>query len=353
MIDTILYKTLLELGCDKSTRGYYKLLLLSKNLILLDGEPLLAHIVKYIQIFNVESLWEYKNFDKDFRTELEDILKKHGCDSFDELKKVVVDQNIHESLTGKNVGYKLMDPVAQGTNLHMSTNYDQFDTFAFNRKTSTAHVNDLIRSIRLWENCTVLCIILTSCITGIEGLYIADGQHRFLSLKALGKSILYFLKRMEDPYEIVRFIAHLNVTSKPWGNVDYLHAWKEMKLTEYVYLNTKVEDTKFSIPLMVSMCTYGQKLRDPMNEFKEGSMKIEDRQYVESRIQYLSEIIRLIGQNRSIGNELFESIVKHPSYHHETFIAELKSQVTEIKRLEDPVLIVSKMTQFQGAGIAA
>ena len=112
-------------------------------------------------------------------------------------------------------------------------NYKKFTLLDGNRLVKASHVRKIVSSMteRYIQN-----PIITN-----ERLEIIDGQHRFLAMKELGRSIPYIKTPGLDIDDVIR----LNTNSINWGLNDYLDSFVDRGYEHYITFKTLKDKYKF------------------------------------------------------------------------------------------------------------
>lgn len=97
--------------------------------------------------------------------------------------------------------------------------------------------SSLVKSMQQYGFLGSILTIKTSIIDGIEKLYIADGQHRYLAARflkiAIPADIIHYTGTKEG---LVHMISTLNSTGIKWTTLDYIKAFASLGNKSYVTL---------------------------------------------------------------------------------------------------------------------
>lgn len=105
-----------------------------------------------------------------------------------------------------------------------------------------------------------ILMIKSSLISGVEKLYIIDGQHRFLAARLLNLPITANIIEVNTTKEyLVELISTLNSTGKKWTIEDYINAYASLNNESYVKLiNLMAKCKKLSSNSVVNLITLRQ-----------------------------------------------------------------------------------------------
>lgn len=105
-----------------------------------------------------------------------------------------------------------------------------------NRMVKSNHVTRMKNSVRELGCLRAIVVAEITFITGNPQLYILDGQHLFMALRALRLPIPYVQVNVGENIEtLIKYISKLNSTAVKWALKDYVYAWKSLK-QEYIDL---------------------------------------------------------------------------------------------------------------------
>lgn len=104
-------------------------------------------------------------------------------------------------------------------------NYDQFKMVKGNREINSSHVRRLAESIE--KNGYLGTPIQVS-----KTMEILDGQHRFMALQYLNKSIPFEIKENLN----IKDIQALNAVSRTWTTLDYIKSFASLNNESYIWL---------------------------------------------------------------------------------------------------------------------
>ena len=143
-------------------------------------------------------------------------------------------------------------------------NYKKFTLLDGNRLVKASHVRKIVSSMteRYIQN-----PIITN-----ERMEIIDGQHRFLAMKELGRSIPYIKTPGLDIDDVIR----LNTNAANWGLNDYLDSFVDRGYKHYITFKTFKDKYKFGNRECFILIS--QKTDFPLTapKFKKGDYVISD-----------------------------------------------------------------------------
>lgn len=198
------------------------------------------------------------------------------------------------------------------SNHYESTDYNSFSFFNFNRPVFTPHVKTLAESMKRWGFTSVLMVIKTDVLDGVERYYVLDGQHRFSAAQMLGIPFKFDVIDIATKMELAQFIADVNNSAKAWGTNQFLNVWAKMEIAEYVKLLKVQNETKIQITPLVKAYTD----KSSMTEFRKGEMKFVDESKSDKIIE---QIVDLNGYlpTKAFCRRAIIDVMNRPDYHHE------------------------------------
>lgn len=97
--------------------------------------------------------------------------------------------------------------------------------------------SSLVNSMKQYGFLGSILMIKTSVISGVEKLYIIDGQHRFLAARFLDIPIMAnIIETNKSKEELIYLISTLNSTGVRWKIEDYVNAYASLNNDNYVKL---------------------------------------------------------------------------------------------------------------------
>lgn len=133
--------------------------------------------------------------------------------------------------------------------------FEKLSIFPFNRDFKVR--KELVDSMNKYGFEGAILLIKTDLITGVDELYIADGQNRAVTAAYLDISFYANISNCEfkDKTELVHYIASRNSTQRKWTNADYVHTYTYLGYPEYITLNRYVRNCPYTLNTVASMLT--------------------------------------------------------------------------------------------------
>ncbi len=147
-------------------------------------------------------------------------------------------------------------------------NIDHIRQIEFNRPACAR--KDLEFSINEYGVISPIILIKTRLLRdGLLRYYNADGQHRAATAKYMEKDIPVFVIEYEfkSKAEIVRCIAKLNSSQKPWNAEDYVRAYGTLGYEDYNILLRIKDETRFSISTIAECLSLGTSIHGSMRKY--------------------------------------------------------------------------------------
>jgi len=120
-----------------------------------------------------------------------------------------------------------------------SKNYSMFSLLPMNREINPKHVEKMLMSLNTVGCIRDVIVVTTKAFEGVKKNYIIDGQHLYTALVRENLPISYRTLNITSVDDIIKTMAGLNNSSKSWGLIDYVNAYKVvnndyMKLLKYI-----------------------------------------------------------------------------------------------------------------------
>lgn len=316
-----LYHPIEFLELDKLTKAFFDISL-EKLKGGVRNHLLVGHIVHFVQDNGLQGFESLPRFRKEYLYELVEKTSAKGIDL-----TTISEQNLNlnwdkvKSLSQFNQVYRPNDAFDQAANIYSSSNYKMFRFLEFNRDIDIKHVNRLIISMRRNNIISYPLMIYTDCVDGKWGYWIVDGQHRFEAMKRLGIPIWFTLyeKQSVEPitlYDLVRLVADVNNTSKPWGIHQYLKAWKSLGVREYLKIDE--EHRKIGLPITVLLQAYSGLARNKATRlFIQGKYSMGDEERGTEYVSYLNILKPHVPRSSWFYSTLLEFFRATPDYDNE------------------------------------
>lgn len=180
---------------------------------------------------------------------------------------------------------KKVDSVVENTKaveleyFHKTLDYAKYIRFNQNREIDKTHVNEIIESIKNFGDVKMdLTIIKTTSIDGTVRYVIGDGQHRREACLILGIPMNVTIIEMEvdTTLNIVKYISMLNNMSKGYSSEQYLKAYAELGIPEYVLIQQLKKD--YTLTVTDFLHIFLGSANKPNNKlFKDGNLRFIDK----------------------------------------------------------------------------
>ena len=215
----------------------------------------------------------------------------------------------------------LINPTADNTKIHTTTDYKIFTFKLGNRDIDNKHVLNLAEHIE--EKDLEIPIIVN------EKMEVCDGQHRLKACELVDKPVQYIIKKgleLDD-------IRKLNSTSRKWEMRDYMLSFVKLQHNDYEILKWFHETYKFSISIsMVMLNGKGWVSSTDHTEFKQGHFKVVDLErakLVAERLIYISDYFEYYKKNSFIMAMIY--VLFDPAFDWEIFKQRLKNFSSKLK----------------------
>jgi hypothetical protein len=215
----------------------------------------------------------------------------------------------------------------QDLQVFQSNAYERFTLLHGNRKVNPLHVKRLKQSFSKQY--------LISPIMVNENYQIIDGQHRFSAAREMGLTINYFIISGYGLPEI----QMLNTNTSNWTSKDYLKAFCDMRVSDYLEVQKFSEMyPEFSIESVTNMLSQKSRggttnfdgMKGLTKTFQEGNFRCKDIEKGYEMAEFVLEFKEFYGNyNRvSFVNALL-SIFKNPKYQHDRMLTKLRNPMNQ------------------------
>lgn len=157
-----------------------------------------------------------------------------------------------------------------------ASDYSKFSRLPMNRDVESKHVQKIVTSLRKQGCIRAVICCRTNIIEGIEKLYIIDGQHLATALEREGEPIPYVEYKIESEEDLIDRMAYLNNSSKSWGLMDYVNAWKMIR-PDYMKLFKWKNMYDIEPTMIAAIATLTPSIRYSTQPIKDGTFKISNR----------------------------------------------------------------------------
>lgn len=245
---------------------------------------------------------------------------------------------INEYIRKNNIGDEVVGFIKKTNNL------DKFNSKLEgieNRNLSSSNLKNLTKSMSEKQ------LIIPATVT-VNG-EIIDGNHRLAVAKKLGLPYYYYCI---DGCKDDRLIA--NSTMQAWGSKDFLNEHIKRGNEEYIWLKKTSNKCNMTIDaLLIIICrTSGKVMPMVKEEFKNGLLIVEDKEFIEMFVNDLSDFSFFPEYKTARFISAFLEMYNHQRYNHATMITSLEKygkdlvkQVTKKEYLSLLSKIYSKSTK--------
>lgn len=214
-------------------------------------------------------------------------------------------------------------------------NYNLFSLLPMNREINAKHVEKMVNSLNKIGCIRDVIVVTTKAFEGVKKTYIIDGQHLFTALVRENQSIPYRELQINSVEEIVCSMAMLNNSSKSWGLMDYVNAYKVvnndyMKLLKYINMYNLE-------PSMIAMIATNTRNSKSIGKLiKEGEFQITNSR-TENMCKEFSDIFLKIGKaDRWVKFNFLDVFMSvYGKYDHEKALVSLDKHLPTIKAMSD------------------
>lgn len=214
-------------------------------------------------------------------------------------------------------------------------NYNMFSYLPMNREVNPKHVESMVKSINKMGCIRDIIVVKTKVFEGIPKTYVIDGQHLLNALIRGNMPVSYRELKLDTVEEIVSSMAMLNNSSKSWGLMDYVNAYKVvnndyMKLLKYINMYN-LEPTMIGMIATTGSKTGISKL------IKEGRFEISNSR-TEAMCKEFSDIFIKIGKaDRWVKFNFLDVFMSvYGNYDHDKALKNLDKHLPTIKAMADP-----------------
>lgn len=134
-----------------------------------------------------------------------------------------------------------------------TTQYDKFNKLTANREVATKRVTRLKHSIQSRGN---LRVLVMGKFNG--KLYVIDGQHYLQACINIDIPVFYQIIEFATEADMIDMMAVLNSTSATWELGDYVHAFAELNILDYMRLKAWRTKTGYSVQNISKIASGGE-----------------------------------------------------------------------------------------------
>jgi len=136
------------------------------------------------------------------------------------------------------------------TNNDYLTNNFGIQLISVNRKIEEDQVKTLMTSFKRFGVArAIITVVRSRAFTGTYEYYIADGQHSLIACKRLDLPFNVIIIELENDtrLEVTQYIATLNNSNKAWSTKNYLKAYCDNGIFEYVKALKVINETGLTV----------------------------------------------------------------------------------------------------------
>lgn len=200
------------------------------------------------------------------------------------------------------------------TSVFETSDYSLFTLMVGNREINKAHLKKLIQSMKQRQ--------LVVPITVNDSFQVIDGQHRLEACKQLGLPVYFLI----EPGAGLHEIQQLNTNQKDWTSIDYLQAYCELGIPDYIKFRDFLSNYNLGFNVSLALVSGRRIQNDSLTrKFKEGLFKVVDLRLAEKKAKSfceLKDVLPMYNQ-QSFGLCLIELLDK-PVFDWPRFVASAK-----------------------------
>ena len=222
----------------------------------------------------------------------------------------------------------------------ITKDYAMFHYLPMNRSIDSKQVERLVESIRSQGLTRQVICIKTDLIDGKMKTYVLDGQHLILACQREDLAVEYRFINIISEEDIVTKMAFQNNSSKSWGLMDYVNAWRFIApdyalLKKYKYLYNLE-------PLMIAtICnnssTYNA-TASGSRMIKRGEFKVTNHKSEEMCKAFSDLFIKIGTADRWVKHQFLKVFIQaygHKNYNHSQILKNIQTNISQIKAMTD------------------
>lgn len=207
--------------------------------------------------------------------------------------------------------------------------YKKLRHLPFNRSYSIRE--KLVKNMHKYGFISPINLIKTNLITGVDELFIADGQHRAIAADYLDIPFYGTISdiKFESTAEIVKYVASLNSTQTPWNDKVYVEAYTYLNYPEYLTLNKYVKKSPYSLSATAAMLTGIRSKGGAPRTIKEGTFKAN----LTAELDYTIEVSAKLSKYGKLTNRMglaLHYVASLAEFNEEQFIEKYKKYYDSI-----------------------
>lgn len=219
-------------------------------------------------------------------------------------------------------------------NIKFEKDYTKFHFLQSNRIVDPKHTTKMTSSLKSMEAAIrpVVCIN-TNVVDGKKKLYIIDGQHLFYSLMKEEAEIPYIILEVVNMKDMIYKMALLNNSSKSWGLLDYIVAYKAVDIDYQILFELNL---KYSIELnmLTAICLNVNSASMVGSIIKDGSFKNLNKNYIEMCDKFQEIFVNVGTADRWIKHSFFTAfMMNYNKYKHSETVENITKNISTVKMM--------------------
>jgi hypothetical protein len=196
-----------------------------------------------------------------------------------------------------------------------------FKLLSFNRRIDKNHVKILVESMRKNGFTGVIQVVRTNLFGKYE-LYIADGQHRVEAAKQLGLAVRFEIKEIKTKEKLVKFVAELNTSSKTFSASNFLNAWSDLEIPEYMKIRDVIKNTGFQLTPVLEAYLFSSRQK----EFRNGEITFPNEKESDVIIQQMIDTNRYL-PTKAFCRRTLVKVMSNKKYNHKKMLSAIKDYI--------------------------
>jgi hypothetical protein len=218
-------------------------------------------------------------------------------------------------------------------NIKFEKDYTKFHFLQSNRIVDPRHTTKMSNSLKSMEAVRPVVCINTNVVDGKKKLYIIDGQHLFYSLMKEEAEVPYVILEIKDMKDMIYKMALLNNSSKSWGLLDYIVAYKAVDI-DYQFLFEL--NLKYSIELnmITAICLNTNSASLVGSIIKDGTFKNHNKNSIEMCDKFQEIFVNIGVADRWVKHSFFIAfMMNYNKYKHSETIENISKNISTVKMM--------------------
>lgn len=228
-------------------------------------------------------------------------------------------------------------------NVYKTDDYSMFKVLNGNRRVLVQRKNLILKSIK--ERGWIRNPIIVN-----EKMEMIDGQGRFEALKDLNLPIEFVVAYGATIDDCIA----LNIKQKNWSLVDYIYCYADNGYKDYKYIVDLMQryNGKLNNSTIVQIAGSTRADNIPYEQIKNGTYKIMDRDTVTKRLDFIIEMLSIIGKKRGrerLWTNTFKFVYYSDVINKRSMLQKLNARISEVHPVvttEQAVLELEKVYNF-------